>query len=182
MNCTQVACIICLPPPCPAFNLCQVCKAIREAIDITMQLQQAQVCIHILILVTWQFQTPRGTILVYFEAYTIERLHVTSQGAWLSLILMLQSCKFFKVILEVQVTQICSMDILRLTIDFIKMSKVWSLCMEFYGAWQEVVAVLVLLLAVCKATMTVVVNGGKLLWNLKSVNLCTFCTVVTKLT
>ena len=63
----------------------------------------------------------------------IERLHVTSQGAWLSLVLMLQSCKFFKVILEVQVTQICSMDILRLTIDFIKMSKVWSLCMEFYA-------------------------------------------------
>ena len=23
-------------------------------------------------------------------------------------------------------------------VDFIKMSKVWSLCMEFYGAWQEV--------------------------------------------
>ena len=73
------------------------------------------------------------------------------------------------------------MEILRLTIDLIKMSKVWSLCMEFYGAWQ-VVALLVLLLAVCKATMTVVVNEGKLLWNLKSVNLCTFCTVVTKLT
>ena len=69
---------------------------------------------------------------------SIERLRVTSQGVWLPLILMLQSCKFFKVILEAQVTQICSMDILRLTIDFIKMSKVWSLCMEFYGAWQEV--------------------------------------------
>ena len=68
----------------------------------------------------------------------IERLRVTSQGVWLPLILMLQSCKFFKVILEAQVTQICSMDILRLTIDFIKMSKVWFLCMEFYGAWQEV--------------------------------------------
>ena len=68
--------------------------------------------------------------------HAIERLHVTSQGAWLPLILMLQSCKFLKVILEAQVTQICSMDILRLTIDFIKMSKVWSLCMEFYGAWQ----------------------------------------------
>ena len=63
---------------------------------------------------------------------------MTSQGVWLPLILMLQSCKFFKVILEAQVTQICSMDILRLTIDFIKMSKVWSLSMEFYGAWQEV--------------------------------------------
>ena len=35
------------------------------------------------------------------------------QGVWLPLILMLQSCKFFKVILEAQVTQICSMDILR---------------------------------------------------------------------
>ena len=46
--------------------------------------------------------------------------------------------QIFKVILEAQVTQICSMDILRLTVDFIKMSKVWSLCMEFYGAWQEV--------------------------------------------
>ena len=23
-------------------------------------------------------------------------------------------------------------------VDFIKMSKVWSLCMEYYGAWQEV--------------------------------------------
>ena len=66
----------------------------------------------------------------------IERLRVTSQGAWLPLILMLQSCKFLKIILEAQVTQICSMDILRLTIDFIKMSKVWSLCMKFYGAWQ----------------------------------------------
>ena len=44
------------------------------------------------------------------------------QGVWLSLILMLQSCNFFKVILEAQVTRICSMDILRLTIDFIKMS------------------------------------------------------------
>ena len=31
--------------------------------------------------------------------------------------------------------QICSIDILSLTIDF-KMSSVWSLCMEFYGAWQ----------------------------------------------
>ena len=67
----------------------------------------------------------------------IERLRVTSQGVWLPLILMLQSCKLFKVILEAQVTQICTMDILRLTIDFIKMSEVWSLCMEFYGAWQE---------------------------------------------
>ena len=38
------------------------------------------------------------------------------QGVWLPLILMLQSCKFLKVILEAQVTQICSMDILRLTI------------------------------------------------------------------
>jgi len=78
-----------------------------------------------------------------FNVYTsvgrdIEQLRVTSQGVWLHLILMLQSCKFFKVILEAQVTQICRMDILRLTIDFIKMSKVWSLCMEFYGAWQEV--------------------------------------------
>ena len=54
----------------------------------------------------------------------IEQLYVMSQGVWLPLILMLQSCKFFKVILEAQVTQICSMDILRLTIDFIKMSKV----------------------------------------------------------
>ena len=36
--------------------------------------------------------------------------------------------QIFKVILEAQVTQICSMDILRLTIGFIKMSKVWSLC------------------------------------------------------
>ena len=68
----------------------------------------------------------------------IEQLRVMSQGVWLPLILMLQSCKFFKVILEAQITQICSMDILRLTIDFIKMSKVWFLCMEFYGAWQEV--------------------------------------------
>ena len=58
-----------------------------------------------------------------------------SQGVWLPL---LQSCNFFKVILEAQVAQMCSMDILRLTIGFIKMSKVWSLCMEFYGAWQEV--------------------------------------------
>ena len=66
----------------------------------------------------------------------IERLHVMSQGVWLPLILMLQSCKLLKVILEAQVTQICSMDILRLTIDFIKMSKGWSLCTEFYGAWQ----------------------------------------------
>ena len=39
-------------------------------------------------------------------------------------------------ILEAQVTQICSMDILSLTIDFIKMSSVWSLSMEFYDAWQ----------------------------------------------
>ena len=46
--------------------------------------------------------------------------------------------QIFKVILEAQVTQICSMDILRLTIDFIKCPKVWSLWMEFYGAWQEV--------------------------------------------
>ena len=37
------------------------------------------------------------------------------------------------VILEAQVTQICSMNDLRLITDFIKMSKVWSLSMEFYG-------------------------------------------------
>ena len=42
------------------------------------------------------------------------------------------------VILEAQVTQICSMNVLRLITDFIKMSKVWFLSMEFYGAWQEV--------------------------------------------
>ena len=29
-----------------------------------------------------------------------------------------------------------SMDILRLTIEFIKMSKFWSLCIEFYGTCQ----------------------------------------------
>ena len=38
--------------------------------------------------------------------------------------------QIFKVILEAQVTQICNMDILRLTIDFIKCPKfgpyVWS--------------------------------------------------------
>ena len=68
---------------------------------------------------------------------TIEQLRVMSQGVWLPLILMLQSCNFFKVILEAQVTQICNMDILRLAIDFLKMCKVWSLCMEFYGTWQE---------------------------------------------
>ena len=28
------------------------------------------------------------------------------------------------------------MKVLDLMVDFIKMSKVWSLCMEFYGAWQ----------------------------------------------
>ena len=44
--------------------------------------------------------------------------------------------QIFKDNLGAQVTQIASMNILRLTIDFIKMSKVWSLCMEFYGAWQ----------------------------------------------
>ena len=43
------------------------------------------------------------------------------------------------VILEAQVTQICSMNVLRLITDFIKMSKVWFLSMEFYGVWQEVV-------------------------------------------
>ena len=42
------------------------------------------------------------------------------------------------VILEAQVTQICSMNVLRLITDFIKMSKVWFLSMEFYGTWQEV--------------------------------------------
>ena len=51
---------------------------------------------------------------------------------------MLQELQIFKVILEAQVTQICNMDILKLIIDFIKMSKVLSLSMEFYGAWQEV--------------------------------------------
>ena len=30
------------------------------------------------------------------------------------------------------------MKVLDLMVDFIKMSKVWSLCMEFYGAWQEI--------------------------------------------
>ena len=43
------------------------------------------------------------------------------------------------VILEAQVTQIRIMNVLRLITDFIKMSKVWFLSMEFYGAWQEVV-------------------------------------------
>ena len=57
-------------------------------------------------------------------------------GVVASLILILQSCKFLNVILGAQVTQICSMDILRLTIDFIKMSKIWFLSMEFYGTWQ----------------------------------------------
>ena len=37
-----------------------------------MQLQQAQVCAHIFSAMNWiKFQTPRGIILVYFEAYTI---------------------------------------------------------------------------------------------------------------
>ena len=40
------------------------------------------------------------------------------------------------VILEAQITQICSMNVLRLITDFIKMSKVWFLSMEFYGVWQ----------------------------------------------
>ena len=40
-------CMMCLPPPCPVFNLSQVCMAIREAIDITWKLQQAQVRAHI---------------------------------------------------------------------------------------------------------------------------------------
>ena len=53
------------------------------------------------------------------------------QGAWLPLILMLQNWKFFMVILEAQITQICSMNVLRLITDFIKMSKVWFLSMEF---------------------------------------------------
>ena len=43
--------------------------------------------------------------------------------------------RIFMVILEAQVTQICSMNILRLITDFIKISKVWFLSMEFYGAW-----------------------------------------------
>ena len=30
------------------------------------------------------------------------------------------------------------MNVLRLITDFIKMSKVWFLSMEFYGVWQEV--------------------------------------------
>ena len=68
---------------------------------------------------------------------TIERLYVTSQGAWPPLILMLQIWKFFMVILEAQVTQIYSMNLLRLITDFIKMSKVWFLSIEFYGVWQE---------------------------------------------
>ena len=38
-----------------------------------------------------------------------------------------------------------SMDILRLTLDFIKIPKIRSLCMEFYGAWQ--------LLAMCHRTL-----------------------------
>ena len=29
------------------------------------------------------------------------------------------------------------MNVLRLITDFIKMSKVWFLSMEFYGVWQE---------------------------------------------
>ena len=45
---------------------------------------------------------------------SIERLHVMSQGVWLPLILILQSCEFVKAILEAQVTQICSVDILSL--------------------------------------------------------------------
>ena len=53
------------------------------------------------------------------------------------------------VILEAQVTQICSMNVLRLITDFIKMSKVWFLSMEFYGAWQEV------------AVMVWIMNGGE---------------------
>ena len=98
------------------------------------------------------------TLIRSFVAWHYRAAACDVQGVWLPLILMLQSCKFFKVILEAQVTQICSMDILRLTIDFyknvqslvlkygvlwrmakmvdfIKMFKVWSLCMEFYGAW-----------------------------------------------
>ena len=63
-------------------------------------------------------------------------LYVTSQGAQRPLISILQTTKFCKVILEAHLTQTCSMDILRLTIEFIKMSKFWSLCIEFYGACQ----------------------------------------------
>ena len=33
---------------------------------------------------------------------------------------------------------VCSMNILRLITDFIKMFKIWFLSMEFYGVWQEV--------------------------------------------
>ena len=50
-----------------------------------------------------------------------------SEGVWLPLILMLQSCKFFKVILEAQVTQICSMDILRCSYATVKYYQSWLL-------------------------------------------------------
>ena len=59
------------------------------------------------------------------------------QGVWLPLILMLQSCKFFKVILEAQVTQICSMDILRLTTDFIKNVQSLVLMYGVYGIFRK---------------------------------------------
>ena len=75
----------------------------------------------------WWLCTPKALFIAdnaIYSNYRAAACDVT--GVWLPLILMLQSCKIFKVILEAQVTQICSMDILRLTIDFIKMSKVWS--------------------------------------------------------
>ena len=61
--------------------------------------------------------TPAQLLRLYLLLNRAAPCDVT--GAWLPLNLMLQSCKFYEVILEAQVTQICSMDILRLTIDFI---------------------------------------------------------------
>ena len=50
------------------------------------------------------------------------------KGAWLPLIFMLQSCEFLKVILEAQVIQIYSMDILNVTID--------SLVLKYGVLWR----------------------------------------------
>ena len=41
------------------------------------------------------------------------------------------------------------MNVLRLITDFIKMSKVWFLSMEFYGAWQKVAKITIKFFQLC---------------------------------
>ena len=72
---------------------------------VSLKISILQIWVHIQEVNSADNQLPTLTLLLGCSYQSlIEWLHVMSQGARLSLILMVQSCKFFKVILEAQVS------------------------------------------------------------------------------